>query len=187
MVVIARTEAILHTARLGLEDVKGNDARRRIAGIHNVATFGRAVTNVLQNLRSIATGFDAWYQPKVAEMAGDPLMRFFYTVRSEILKQGAVTVSSGVQFSGNLMEMMKRFEPPPRAKGFFIADYIGGSGWKVETTDGTTEKYYVELPTDLPGLCLDIKKRTSATHPAIYGIFLRLYSVNVTSTTLMPW
>ena len=31
--------------------------------MHNVVVYGRAVTNVLQNLRNRAQGFDDWYEP----------------------------------------------------------------------------------------------------------------------------
>jgi hypothetical protein len=37
-------------------------------------------------------------------------------------------------------------DPPPGAKGFFIGDQLGGSGWEIEFPDGSIEKYYVQLP-----------------------------------------
>ena len=48
------------------------------------------MTNVLQNLRTCVgkTTFDAWYGPKEAEMRADELMRWFYKIRSELLKEG---------------------------------------------------------------------------------------------------
>ena len=39
--------------------------------------------------------------------------------------------------------------PPPGAKGFFIGDQLGGSGWEVELPDGTVAKYYVTVPDHL--------------------------------------
>ena len=42
-----------------------------------------------------------------------------------------------------------RANPPPRTKGFFMGDQLGGSGWEVELPDGTTAKFYVQLPPDL--------------------------------------
>jgi hypothetical protein len=154
--VLDRAEDTLYTAKLGLAHVKGNDPRARAAGLRNVVVFGRAVTNVLQNLRSIAPGFDDWYRNHITEMEKDELMRFFYRIRSEILKQGALSVHSSMTFSGNPMEVFKHFKPPPRAKAFFIRDPLGGSGWEVETDQGAIEKYYVQIPDNLPGLQIDI-------------------------------
>ena len=50
--VLRDAEATLETARLGLADLTGPDARRYMPGLRAVVTFGRAVTNVLQNLRT---------------------------------------------------------------------------------------------------------------------------------------
>src|SRR5258707_11501197 len=82
-------EETLITAKFGLEDVK-NRPERRNSGFRNLVVFGRAVTNVLQNLRSTETGFDDWYRPYQQEMAQDPLMKYFYEMRSEILKEGTL-------------------------------------------------------------------------------------------------
>jgi len=38
---------------------------------------------------------------------------------------------------------------PPGATSFFIGDQLGGSGWEIKLPDGSTGKYYVDLPTDL--------------------------------------
>jgi hypothetical protein len=39
--------------------------------------------------------------------------------------------------------------PPPGARGFFLADEVGGSGWEIEMPDGRVEKFYVGLPESL--------------------------------------
>jgi hypothetical protein len=154
--ILQRAEETLYTASLGLEHVKGKDPRTRVAGLRNVVVFGRAVTNVLQNLRSVEPEFDEWYAPHVEAMSRDELMSFFYQLRSEILKQGALAISSSMTLSGDPMAVFRHFKPPPRAKAFFIGDNIGGSGWEVETEDGAVEKYYVQLPSALPGLSVDM-------------------------------
>ena len=56
--------------------------------ISRVAVEGRSITNILQNLRSISDNFDEWYQPFVVEMRNDPLLRYFYQLRSSTLKKG---------------------------------------------------------------------------------------------------
>jgi hypothetical protein len=154
--ILQHAEETLFTARLGLDHLRGEDPKARIAGLRNVVVFGRAVTNVLQNLRSTEPTFDAWYQPQVELMRADPLLRYFYELRSKILKQGSVAVGSSMTFSGDPMALIQRFKPPPRAKAFFIGDNVGGSGWEVETDDGSTEKFYVTIPGDVPGMKLDM-------------------------------
>ena len=45
---------------------------------------------------------------------------------------------------------MKRFHPsPPGAVGFFIGDASGAAGWEVRKPDGSKEKYYIDLPSDI--------------------------------------
>jgi hypothetical protein len=50
------------------------------------------------------------------------------------------------------MAVFAHFKRPPHAKSFFIGDSIGGSGWEVETEEGATERFYVQLPPEIPGL-----------------------------------
>lgn len=154
--ILQRAQDTLHTAQLGLLDLQSADPRIRVAGIRNVIVFGRAVTNVLQNLRSTESTFDEWYKPQVEAMEAEPLMKYLYKLRSEILKEGSMPVASSVLLNGNPMELKRRFKPPAGAKGFFIGDRIGGSGWEVETEAGTLEKFYVELPPDLPGFKAEV-------------------------------
>jgi len=61
--VLARAEQTLATAMLGLRLLKEGKPEQRTAGLWNVVVFGRAVTNVLQNLRSTEPSFDEWYAP----------------------------------------------------------------------------------------------------------------------------
>jgi hypothetical protein len=154
--VFRRVEDTLLTAQLGLEHLTGEGPSARLAGLRNVAVFGRTVTNVLQNLRSICPNFDDWYQPYVKEMRSNDLMRFFYKLRTEILKEGAVKVHRSVTLDGDLMALMRHFKPPPRTKGFFVADRNGGTGWEVDIEDSKTEKFYVQLPKEIPGLRIDV-------------------------------
>lgn len=146
--ILKRAEDTLDTAKLGLRLLTGATPADRFPGLRNVVVFGRAVTNVLQNLRSIEPGFDEWYEHRKEEMKTDALMRYFYLLRSEILKNGLLNVSTQVHIhSLRLPDDMARLGPPPaNATGFFIGDSLGESGWNVELPDGSTEKYYVQLP-----------------------------------------
>jgi hypothetical protein len=56
--------------------------------VNRVAVEGRAITNIIQNLRSKAVGFDDWYQVKVQEMANDKLLRFFINCVPRRLNKG---------------------------------------------------------------------------------------------------
>ena len=46
---------------------------------------------------------------------------------------------------------------PPGAKGFFIGDTIGGSGWEIQLPDGSTEKFYVTFPSEISGLDMKVQ------------------------------
>ena len=59
--VLAHVADTLATAKLGLQDVLSGGPDRRLGGLRNLIVFGRAVTNVLQNLRSTEPAFEAWY------------------------------------------------------------------------------------------------------------------------------
>jgi hypothetical protein len=109
------------------------------------------VTNVLQNLRSTEKDFEEWYRPYVAEMKTNPLMKFFYELRTRILKRGEMGVGNYVHIKefGFPRDMAKFGPPPKNAKSFFIGDQTGGTGWEVEVQPGLVEKYYVALPDEV--------------------------------------
>lgn len=155
--ILQEAEDTLFTAQLGLELVKGKKPKKRIAGLRNLVVFGRAVTNVFQNLRSTeGDGFDDWYEAKVEEMRNDQILKYFYKLRSQILKEGSVNTLVSISLSGNPMALMQKYKAPPGAKGFFMGDQLGGCGWEVEIDESTTEKYYVDVPDDIDGLDLEI-------------------------------
>lgn len=150
--ILANTKSVLATAERGLEHLSSADPTQRIPGLHNVVVFGRAVTNALQHLRGpLGAEFDDWYAPKQEEMRKDKLLRRFYEMRSEVLKEGATRTSTSAYIehldTSELQPLMSN--PPPGAKGFFMGDQLGGSGWEVEMPDGRTQKYYVTLPEHL--------------------------------------
>ena len=161
--IIEEANNTLFTAYLGLKLLKGSDPKERIAGLRNLIVFGRAITNVIQNLRKTeGQKFDDWYQPKVDEMRNDEISKYFYKLRSEILKEGTLNVHSSMAFSGNPGLLMQKFQPPPGAKGFFLGDRIGGCGWEVEIEEGYIEKFYVDIPDNIPGIDLNISLHFSS-------------------------
>lgn len=147
--ILTSAREALKWAELGGADLVGRDPTRRIAGLANVVVWGRSVTNRLQNLRtSEGQAFDDWYQPHVEVMRQDPLLKHMYDLRSEILKEGGPKVSQEIyvqHFSTEDLEPLMA-NKPPGARGFFVWDALGGSGWEVQLSDGSTGKYYVELP-----------------------------------------
>lgn len=154
--IFMRVEETLQTAKLGLEDLIQGPPERKLAGLRNLIVFGRALTNVLQNLRSIESNFDKWYARYREEMKSDPLMRYFYILRSEILKEGKLEFFARTHIKQlRIPEDIHRLgPPPPNAKGFFFGDKLGGSGWEIQLPDGSIEKLYVQLPYDIGTISL---------------------------------
>lgn len=150
--IIENTFQTLETAKYGLDDYLGNNPKRRISGIRNFIVFARAVTNSLQKLRGInKEKFNNWYTPWQEIMKSNDEMKIIYKLRSEILKEGIVKSATSTYIehfnSNDLSDILQ--SPPPHAKSFFIGDQYGGSGWEVQTEDGSLEKYYVELPEEI--------------------------------------
>ena len=131
--IMGRVQETLHTAKLGLDDLTKGPPERKLAGLRNLIVFGRAVTNVLQNLRSTESTFEEWYGKYVEEMKSYPLMKYFYELRSEILKEGKLEHVTQLYIRDfQPSRDMRRFgPPPPNVKGFFMGDQYGGSGWEV--------------------------------------------------------
>jgi hypothetical protein len=144
--VLRRIDETLQTAQHGLDDLLDSSRTRRMSGLRNLIVFGRSVTFVLQNLRSVVPDFDRWYEPQQQALKDDPLMRYFVEARNELEKQGKLSIATSVQIKSFSTDDIKKFGPPPfGATSFFIGDQLGGTGWDVALPDGTKEKYYVEL------------------------------------------
>lgn len=168
--VMTRVFDTLETAKLGLNDLLDPARNRRMSGLRNVIAFGRSVTFVLQNLRSVAPNFDDWYVPLQEEMKADPLMRYFVEARNELEKQGKLSITTSTRIHSFSTSDIGKFGPPPRgAKAFFIGDQLGGSGWEVELADGSTEKYYVEIPTSLADVRQQFSNLPDAMDPELRG------------------
>ena len=147
--VLRKTRETLRTAQRGLSALREADPSTHAIGVYTVAVFGRSVTLVLQKMSSVDPRFDEWYAPYREAMAADELMRYFVDLRNEILKEGPPAAVGGAMYieqlhGSEIAALMSN--PPPGAKGFFMGDALGGSGWEVELPDGTTGKYYVRLP-----------------------------------------
>ncbi len=148
--ILKNLEDTLATMRLALEDLLNTaSGERRIAALRNLVVFGRAVTNVAQNLKSTESEFEAWYAPWVDEMERDVLLRYFYKLRSTILKEGSVPGRSRTLNRFSTSDLARVGPVPPGATSFFVGDLTGGSGWIVPQSDGKELRYYVSLPVDI--------------------------------------
>ncbi|MCF2848867.1 hypothetical protein NH514_16325 [Pseudoalteromonas sp. ACER1] len=149
--VLVRTEQTLETAKHGFDDLVSKNKVRRFTGLRNLIVFGRSVTFVLQNLKSVIgkDRFDSWYEPHQESMKQDVVMKYFVKLRNELEKQGRLPVSSSARIHNFSSDMISKYKQPPGTVGFFIGDQLGGSGFEVELPDGTKEKYYVEIPSSV--------------------------------------
>ena len=84
-------------------------------------------------------------------MRNDHLMKYFYDMRSEILKEGTLRIATSARIHNfQFPDDIKRLgTPPPNARNLFIGDETGGSGWEVELPDGSLTKFYIEIPQDM--------------------------------------
>jgi len=112
--------------------------------------WGRAVTNVLQNIRTFdRERFDHWYKPRQDEMRKNANFRYLVDLRNQVLKEGVLGgISTSVYIGHFSTDQLGELGPSPTgATGFFIGDQLGGSGWTVKLSDGTEERFYTDIPT----------------------------------------
>src|SRR5260221_7922761 len=135
--VLRKARQMLRNVELGIESLESSDAERQMSGIHAVAVYGRAVTSVLQTLRHSDARFEPWYELRVQEMRADPLLRYFYGLRTAFLKQGGPELERSTSISPG--EWREVRDPPPEAfiAGLFDEDDawggIGDVDWAIES------------------------------------------------------
>ncbi|PBP62879.1 hypothetical protein CCL21_28490 [Pseudomonas syringae] len=149
---LARTEQTLSTAHFGLNILNSGPPEQKSAGLRNVLVFGRSVTFVIQNLKTIVgeQKFTAWYSPHQERMKADPLMKYFVEARNNLEKRGQLDVNREINvksFNSNILSDLEK--PPFDSTGFFVGDETGGSGWLLDIGDGEPIKYYVQIPSSL--------------------------------------
>lgn len=145
--VISKAEETLRDAKRSFQDLSGKDLSRRILGLKDLVVYGRSFTFVLQNLRSFdREGFDQWYQKYETEMRNDEMMKFFVSLRNDLLKKGDSNTDITVKIERlSLPEDAHLFGPkPPGAKSLVIGD--DGPAWIVKTAEGVEKKHYVQVP-----------------------------------------
>lgn len=97
---VTRAGTMLRMVRRGLRDMQEADEDRILLGFLGVVVFGRSMTLVMQNLRSHdQEAFDSWYAPWQKEMKDDPLMRYFYVLRTMVIHHDAPAI--GILLAGS--------------------------------------------------------------------------------------
>ena len=90
---VTRAGTMLRMVLQGLRDMQEADHDRILLGFLGVVVFGRSMTLVMQNLRSHdQEAFDSWYAPWQEEMKDDPLMRYFYVLRTMVIHHDAPAI-----------------------------------------------------------------------------------------------
>lgn len=148
--ILKGAEEMLALAELGLEAMRTGAGTRRLAGLWNVAVFGPVVPLTIQRLQAVAPEFAAWFAPYREQLEANADLRRFAAFRARVAKTETSSSRFGGWFGGRgslLPSRRKDLGPkPPHATRFFLGDARGGAGWEIRLPDGTTEKYYVELP-----------------------------------------
>ena len=141
-------DSVFMTANFGLNLLLNGDPTAVPTGVRNVLTFGRTLTNTLQRLRSHISNFDEWYVPYMEQMEKDPLMKYLYNLRNNVVKEGKMPLSTKTIITELNSNMLRSLPKPPNATSFFIGDSNGGSGWEIILPSGIKEKFYINLPWD---------------------------------------
>lgn len=126
--VFVRATTHLRMVRIGLRDMEDSDPNRVIIGCFSVAVFGRSVTLALQCRAGWdKAAFDEWYAPWQVDMEQEPLCKFFYILRTDILHDlvpvgDIVTESSGPSAPPQGTVIFIRRPLPAKHRGRPIAD-----------------------------------------------------------------
>jgi hypothetical protein len=97
---VTRAGTMLRMVQQGLHDMQETDHDRILFGFLGVVVFGRSMTLVMQNLRTHdQDAFDGWYAPWQTEMKEDPLMRYFYDLRTKVIHHDAPAI--GILLAGH--------------------------------------------------------------------------------------
>jgi hypothetical protein len=148
--IVNGAEGVLALAESGLDAVRAGMGKRRMAGLWNVAIFGPVVPMALGRLKTVTPDFEGWFAPYRTALETDVELRRFATFRQQVARTEPSGSRFGAWFGGRgsgLPTGRKDLGPkPPNATRYFLRDARDGAGWEIRLPDGTTEKYYVELP-----------------------------------------
>lgn len=99
--VVTRADTMLRMVSQGFRDMGEADEDRVLLGFLGVVVFGRSMTLVMQNLRTYdREAFERWHEPWQEEMKGDPLMLYFYKLRTMVVHKDAPAIGSVLAATG---------------------------------------------------------------------------------------
>lgn len=140
--ILDNAETLFAKAVQGYRNYQHADGEKKIHGIFDVPTYGRATTRTLQQLRSIDVGFDEWWAPRRQVLEDDPVCKYIWNLRNKILKEGEGSFSNVLEIDHlNSSDIPQ----PPWADGTFISDEYGGDGFIIKGPDGEETKIYSDL------------------------------------------
>lgn len=149
----------------GYRDLVGEEPERRQPGLATVVTYGASVTQILRALNGKVEGFDDWWAPHSAVLSGDDGFKRLRDMRNEVLKEGRID-------TGRFFHV-KSFgssdippNPPPGARGFFLGDEHGRSGWEIMGPDGEMTREFVTMSEDIAVHKLLVRHKSGRTEEA---------------------
>jgi hypothetical protein len=159
--VFAQVMRLVEHVNLGMQDLHDPTSRlRRDLGLWTVVVFGRSVTFAIQNLRTdYRDAFNEWYRPYVKEMASDPLMQYFSTLRNQLLKDAPPPIvrSVGRDMSAECLRVWKAVSDLTPEHVTLSMDGVYGPYWTVHNPDGTIEQISAGVwPNEIQDHCLTV-------------------------------
>ena len=138
---LLEAETLLELVEAGLKQVIDGPGERRIPGVRNVLVFGSAFTAAMKAIASKDRLFASWFDLQQPTEGIEELRRLLMTEPKTRRDYTQVQLASAGKAYG---------PRPANARAFFSGDRLGGSGWEIELPGGRVEKYYVQLPDQLP-------------------------------------
>ncbi|MDP9191469.1 MAG: hypothetical protein M3P06_07185 [Acidobacteriota bacterium] len=138
---LREAEALLELVEAGLKQVTEGPDERRVPGVRNVLLFGNAFATAMKAIASKDRLFASWLDVQKPVDGIEELGRIMMAEPKTRRDYTQVQLASAG----------KAFGPrPANARAFFSGDRLGGSGWEIDLPGGRVEKYYVQLPDELP-------------------------------------
>lgn len=137
--------------KAALDDLLNNSKNpgKTQASLTNIIIWGNGVINSMKNIRQFfdQAEFNKWFEPIAIEIKTDPLLIYFTGAWKDLQDNRELPVRGRLRIKSLDLTKFQKYmvNPPSNAKGFFMVDCFGGSGWEIETASGNIEKFYVEI------------------------------------------
>jgi hypothetical protein len=143
---ISDTEQRFADALRAYEAAPEPNAKRMALG--NCLVWGRAITNVIQNARSVWSGFEEWYARHAQVLKDDQRFRAFYQMRTEVLKRGHTAARAAALVWDEKNELFDALLPIPEGavSAVLFDPETRFFGWIVRRDDAKEERVERKLP-----------------------------------------